>query len=71
MDVCVYVSECIYELMYSGPETINSLNLPDLENQGFPGDARAINDILFQLSSNYSRFRSSTYLRYNSKQWKP
>lgn len=54
MDVCV--RESIYELMYSGPGAINSLTLPDLETKGFPEDAFAAGDILFQLSSNYHPF---------------
>lgn len=54
----MYVCVSIYELMYSRPGAINSVTLPDLESQEFPGDARATGDILFQLSSNYHRFES-------------
>lgn len=54
----MYVCVSIYELMYSGPRAINSQTLPDLETQGFPGDAPAAGDILFQLSSNYHPFVS-------------
>lgn len=49
--------------MYCGATAINSLNLPDLDNHGFPGDALATRDILFQLSSNYSSmYKGSKHL---------
>lgn len=66
MYVCVCVCKSIYELMYSRPGAINSVTLPDLKTQGFPGDARATGDILFQLSSNYHRFGGFTTKKSNN-----